>query len=102
VLKKILTLFSVIPLEVSVQLCNKSQITLVLHVSCINLVILVIFVLIFGDWGCTGLHTNYNLMEELRGCKRAVGKTLPNAPNVRILGSVTSAISGNLECGKVI
>lgn len=31
------------------------------------------------------LHTNYNLMEELRGCKRAVGKTLPNAPNEVLL-----------------
>lgn len=27
-------------------------------------------------------------MEELRGCKRAVSKALPNAPNVRVLGSV--------------
>jgi fused signal recognition particle receptor len=28
------------------------------------------------------LHTNYNLMEELRSCKRAVTKALPSAPNV--------------------
>ncbi|KAG0587494.1 hypothetical protein KC19_2G168600 [Ceratodon purpureus] len=31
------------------------------------------------------LHTNYNLMEELRGCKRAVNKALPNAPNEILL-----------------
>jgi fused signal recognition particle receptor len=31
------------------------------------------------------LHTNYNLMEELRGCKRAIGKALPNAPNEVLL-----------------
>jgi signal recognition particle GTPase len=30
------------------------------------------------------LHTNYNLMEELRSCKRAVTKALPSAPNVCI------------------
>ncbi|KAG0626659.1 hypothetical protein M758_2G141600 [Ceratodon purpureus] len=43
------------------------------------------------------LHTNYNLMEELRGCKRAVNKALPNAPNVCFFGSVTRDVSGNLN-----
>jgi fused signal recognition particle receptor len=31
------------------------------------------------------LHTNYNLMEELRSCKRAVTKALPSAPNEVLL-----------------
>lgn len=31
------------------------------------------------------LHTNYNLMEELRGCKRAVSKALSSAPNEVLL-----------------
>eukprot|EP00249_Psilotum_nudum_P001202 c13570_g1_i1 orf=223-1383(-) len=31
------------------------------------------------------LHTNYNLMEELRGCKRAVRRVLPSAPNEVLL-----------------
>ncbi|KAH9553911.1 hypothetical protein CY35_08G036800 [Sphagnum magellanicum] len=33
----------------------------------------------------TGLHTNYNLMEELRSCKRAITKALPSAPNEVLL-----------------
>ncbi|CAI7859593.1 unnamed protein product [Closterium sp. NIES-54] len=31
------------------------------------------------------LHTNFNLMEELKACKRAVAKTLPGAPNEVLL-----------------
>ena len=32
---------------------------------------------------CTsGLHTNFNLMEELKACKRAIAKTLPSSPHV--------------------
>lgn len=31
------------------------------------------------------LHTNYNLMEELRGCKRAVSKALSSAPHEVLL-----------------
>lgn len=31
------------------------------------------------------LHTNYNLMEELRACKRAVSRALPGAPNEVLL-----------------
>lgn len=33
----------------------------------------------------SGLHTNYSLMEELIACKKAVGKVVPGAPNVRSL-----------------
>lgn len=31
------------------------------------------------------LHTNYNLMEELRGCQRAMSKALPGAPHEVLL-----------------
>eukprot|EP00850_Spirogloea_muscicola_P019688 SM000196S05380 [mRNA] locus=s196:178420:185870:- [translate_table: standard] len=31
------------------------------------------------------LHTNFNLMEELRACKRAIAKTLPDAPHEVLL-----------------
>lgn len=31
---------------------------------------------------CSGLHTNYSLMEELIACKKAVAKVVPGAPNV--------------------
>ncbi|KAF3964368.1 hypothetical protein CMV_011335 [Castanea mollissima] len=32
-----------------------------------------------------GLHTNFNLMEELIACKKAVEKIVPSAPNEILL-----------------
>jgi len=49
----------------------------------------------------SGLHTNYDLMEELISCKKAVAKVMFGAPNVWLWSIYFSAFNANFLTEKL-
>eukprot|EP00897_Mesotaenium_endlicherianum_P009951 jgi/Mesen1/8985/ME000056S08384 len=51
----------------------------------------------------TGLHTNFNLMEELKACKRSLNKIVADAPHVvGVTGFVLTKLDGTSRGGCVV